>query len=202
LDVTITNLSKFVTGSFDLPKEIARSTSADIVNHCDCKWDEIDGFMKLLTARSQREPSVFSNLKARLDSMGVSLNGITYVGSTASSEVLRKHKEEADKADTAENEDRELAKERQREKERQKTELDRIDLEGKVADTKIRQDRQRIEAEQELKRVRVDFEAEMKEKVRAQRTSYYSRISIQEESHSAPPPTPFNGRNELWRNMH
>ncbi|GMI06032.1 hypothetical protein TrRE_jg12496, partial [Triparma retinervis] len=143
LDVTITNLSKFVTGSFDLPKEIARSTSADIVNHCDCKWDEIDGFMKLLTARSQREPSVFSNLKARLDSMGVSLNGITYVGSTASSEVLRKHKEEADKADTAENEDRELAKERQREKERQKTELDRIDLEGKVADTKIRQDRQR-----------------------------------------------------------
>ena len=136
------------------------------MNQVTCKWDEIDTFMKLLTARSQKEPSAFSNLKARLDSMGVSLNCITYVGSTASSEVLRKHKEEAEKVQEAAFEDRELAKERQREKERQKTELDRIDLEGKVADTKIKQERQRIEAEQELKRVRVDFEAEMKEKVR------------------------------------
>jgi len=160
LEVTIDDIAKFVGGEFDLPKEIVRAVSADIANQVTCKWNEIDDFMKSFTHTAAK----FANLNARLIKMGVKLNCITYVGSNASPDVLRRHKEEEEKVAAVASIDRKLARERQMEKERQQTELDRILLEGKCAETKIKQERQRIEAEQELEKVRVDFENDIKKR--------------------------------------
>ena len=168
VELKISNIPTFVDCTDnDLHSIMMKAIQADIVEACDCKWHEIDGFMKAFTVRGKADRAFwpkFNNLNNKLEKIGAKATSIIYLGSTASADVVRRHNEVEAKAESLACEENELLRNRSKEKERQRMELENIKLQGKIAETKVEQERQRIEAQQELERVKINFKAEMKKK--------------------------------------